>query len=69
MIKQLDTTIAELSPELKAMVADASDALISADRALKSADNALGPDSPDAAGLASHDAGVFTRSPIVPEPR
>jgi len=46
MIKQLDTTIAELSPELKAMVADARDALISADRALKSADNALGPDSP-----------------------
>jgi paraquat-inducible protein B len=46
MIKQLDTTIAELSPELKAMVADARDALISADRALKSADTALGPDSP-----------------------
>jgi paraquat-inducible protein B len=46
MMKGLDGTIAELTPELKTMITDAKAALVSAERTLGTANSALAVDSP-----------------------
>ena len=46
MMKGLDTTIADLTPELKTMIAEANAALVSAERTLGIANNTLAVDSP-----------------------
>jgi len=46
MMKGLETTIADLTPELKTIIADAKAALVSAERTLATANSTLAVDSP-----------------------